>query len=72
MSGKIKRVLAILAALGITGAGVMDFLGHVSTAFPHNHTLGAVCAALSTIIGVLVAYHPVSIKDPNAGNPVEK
>jgi len=67
MSGKVKKILATLSLLGITASGVMEFLGHVSQAFPQNHTLGAVCAVISTVLGALVAYHPVSIKDPNAG-----
>lgn len=65
MSGKLKRLLAILAALGITASGTIEFLGHVTAAFPQSHTLGSVCAAISTVLGLLVAYHPVSIKAPN-------
>lgn len=66
MSGKLKRLCAIFAALGITTSGTIGFLQHLQVAFPGNHTLGSVCAVASTILGLLAAYHPISIKDPNA------
>lgn len=64
MSGKLKRLCAILAALGITVSGTIEFLQHLQVAFPGNHKLGAFCATAGTILGLIAAYHPISIKDP--------
>lgn len=64
MSGKAKRLLAILAALGITASGVVDFLNHVMSAFP-NPKLHMICSGIITAIGLAVAVFPVSVKNPN-------
>lgn len=76
MSGKLKKLMAIIAALGITSSGVIAFLQHLQVAFPGNHKLGQVCAVLSTLIGLAVAYFPVSIKAPDDSGklqpPVQK
>jgi hypothetical protein len=66
MSGKVKKILAILAALGITAGTATTFLTNVMHTFPSNRAVVGACAAIVWIIGMLVAYHPVSIKDPNA------
>lgn len=64
MSGKAKKALAILAALGITTSGVIDFLNHVMSTFP-NPKLHMICSGVITLIGLAVAVFPVSVKNPN-------
>lgn len=65
MSGKLKKALAILAALGITASGVVEFLTHVMSVFPANKYVHAICTAVVTIIGLAVSIYPVSIKLPD-------
>ena len=48
MSGKAKKILAILAALGITAASATEFLTHVMSAFPANAKLHTACTMLLT------------------------
>ena len=69
MTGKMKRLMAILAAVGITADGIVEFLTHVMKAFPDNKWVHGAGTIAVTVIGLLVAYHPISIKDPNAGKP---
>lgn len=70
LKGKTKKLLAILAAVGITASGTVDFLNHLMTAVP-NPKLHAVCSAIITLIGLCVAIFPVSIKKPDEPKPVE-
>lgn len=65
MSGKVKKILAILAALGITASGVTEFLTHVMSVFPASKALHAICAGAVTVIGLLVSIFPVSVKLPD-------
>jgi protein-S-isoprenylcysteine O-methyltransferase Ste14 len=72
MSGKLKRLMAILAALGITAGTATTFLTNVMHTFPGNKYVVGACTLLVGAIGLLVSYHPVSIKDPNADKAVLK
>lgn len=63
LKGDTKKLLAILAALGITASGVVDFLNHLMAVVP-NPKLHMVCSAVITVIGLAVAIFPVSIKNP--------
>jgi len=69
LKGETKKLLAILAALGITASGTVDFLNHLMSAVP-NPKLHAVCSAIITIIGLCVAIFPVSIKKPDEAKAV--
>ena len=71
MSGKAKKALAILAALGITASGVVDFLNHVMSTFP-NPKLHMICSGVITLIGLAVAVFPVSIKKPEGAVDADK
>lgn len=69
MSGKAKKWLAILAALGITSSGVVAYLHYLAGAFPNVHWLQIACTTVAGGIGLLTTYYNISIKnpDPNAG-----
>jgi hypothetical protein len=65
MSGKLKKTLAIIAALGITAGGVTEFLNHLVGVLPANTKLHATLVAVVAVIGLLTSYYNVSIKNPN-------
>src|SRR6202012_3938199 len=65
MSGKMKKALAILAALGITASGVTEFLTHTMNAFPSVPWVHSACAVLLTVLGLATSIFPVSVKRPD-------
>jgi hypothetical protein len=65
MSGRMKKALATLAALGITASGVTEFLTHTMTAFPSVTWVHSVCAVLLTVLGLATSIFPVSVKNPD-------
>lgn len=60
MSGKTKKVLAILGAVAV------GILGALVKAMPDNHTVHAVCEVAIPLLGALGFTFPVSIKAPDA------